>query len=79
MSERDARVTRKFWREEERNLIDEIAGERGTIERRAGFEKDAANFAAREFGEDRGEIDAAAPRARANDFNSGILQLARFW
>ena len=78
MSERDARVARKFWREEQRHFIDEISGERGTIERRSGFEKGAHDFSAREFGDDSGQIDASAPCACANDFNSGILQLARF-
>ncbi len=41
MSERDAGVAREFRREEERDFIDEIAGERGAIQRRAGFEQDA--------------------------------------
>src|SRR5579872_1006036 len=78
MSERDAGVAREFWREEERNLVYKIARERDTVERGAGFKKDADDFASREFGDDSGEIDESAPRARAKDFNSGILQLARF-
>ena len=78
MRERDAGITCEFRREEERGFVDEISGEGGAVERGAGFEQDAANFTTREFGEDSGEIDAAAPRACAHDFDAGVLQLSRF-
>src|SRR5580698_858898 len=77
MREWHAGVAGEFRCEEERCFVDEIAGKSGAVERGAGLEQDATYFAAREFGEDCGEVDAAAPRAGAHDFDAGVLELSR--
>ena len=79
MREWHAGVAGEFRCEEERGFVDEIAGKSGAVERGAGLEQDATYFAAREFGDDRGEIDTAAPGACADDFDAGVLQLSGFW
>src|ERR1700722_13591535 len=46
--ERDAGVSGEFWSKEECGFVDEFAGERGAIERGAGFEQHATDFPARQ-------------------------------
>ena len=53
---RRTRVAGEDGRVEQTHLIDQAGGERGLVERRAGFEQDAQDVAAGELGEDCAQI-----------------------
>src|SRR5713226_7474540 len=48
----DTIVARDLWRVEQEKFVDDASGKNGTIERRAGFQQDAEDFAAAQFRED---------------------------
>ena len=68
----------KFGGVEEYKLVDEASGKSGGIESRPGFEQDAENFAAAKFLQYGGEINHPGASLHLLQFDTGILQFARF-
>jgi hypothetical protein len=73
--ERHAIFTRDSRCVEKNQFVNDSCAESGTVQFRAGFEQDALDIAAAEFGEHGIKIEAFAPRPQMEQINALVLQL----